>query len=69
MLSHLLFTPVPTPGSSGGPIVDEESGAIVGVVLGSRTDFGSEERGFGVPSEAIFEVCIFKGPGELFLIS
>ena len=56
----MLFQPLPTPGSSGGPIVDEESGAVVGVVIGSRMDnriVGT--RGWGVPSETIFEVCGF----------
>ncbi|KAH8991999.1 hypothetical protein EDB92DRAFT_617748 [Lactarius akahatsu] len=37
-LSHMFFHPLPTPGSSGGPIVDENSGAVVGVMLGSRMD-------------------------------
>lgn len=56
-LSHLLFEPLPTPGSSGGPIVDEESGAVVGVILGTRMDNRVEcVRGWGVPSEMIYEV-------------
>ncbi|KAF8213319.1 hypothetical protein K438DRAFT_1565602 [Mycena galopus ATCC 62051] len=56
-LSHMLFSPLPTPGSSGGPIVDEESGAVVGVVLGTRMDNRVEGvRGWGVPSETIFEM-------------
>ncbi|KAK0473195.1 hypothetical protein IW261DRAFT_1423734 [Armillaria novae-zelandiae] len=58
-LSHLLFTPLPTMGSSGGPIIDEESGAVVGVMLGTRMDNRVEGvRGWGVPSETIFEVQI-----------
>ena len=57
-LSHMLFLPLPTAGSSGGPVVDEETGAVVGVVLGSRMDNRVEgTRGWGVPAEAIFEVC------------
>ncbi|KAJ7783502.1 hypothetical protein DFH07DRAFT_787991 [Mycena maculata] len=61
-LSHLLFSPLPTPGSSGGPIVDEESGAVVGIVLGTRMDNRVEGvRGWGVPSETIFEM--FSLPG------
>ncbi len=53
----MLFHPLPTPGSSGGPIVDEESGAVVGVMLGSRMDSSAEGmRGWGVPAETIFEV-------------
>ncbi len=58
-LSHLLFTPLPTMGSSGGPIIDDESGAVVGVMLGTRMDNRVEGvRGWGVPSETIFEVQI-----------
>ncbi|KAG7450291.1 uncharacterized protein BT62DRAFT_884339 [Guyanagaster necrorhizus] len=61
-LSHLLFTPLPTMGSSGGPIIDDESGAVIGVMLGTRMDNGIEGvRGWGVPSETIFEM--FSLPG------
>ncbi|KAJ3479185.1 hypothetical protein NLI96_g9238 [Meripilus lineatus] len=61
-LSHLLFKPLPTPGSSGGPIVDEESGAVVGIMLGTRMDNRIEGvRGWGVPAETIFEM--FSLPG------
>ena len=62
----MLFKPLPTPGSSGGPIVDEESGAVVGVMLGTRMDNRVEGvRGWGVPSETIFEVSAihFTGTG------
>ena len=56
-LSHLLFEPLPTAGSSGGPIVDEETGAVVGIMLGTRMDNRVEGvRGWGAPSETIFEV-------------
>ncbi|KIJ45493.1 hypothetical protein M422DRAFT_29632 [Sphaerobolus stellatus SS14] len=56
-LSHMLFNPPPSSGSSGGPIVDEASGAVVGVVVGTRMDSRVEGvRGWGVPAEAIFEV-------------
>ena len=59
-MDQLYFTPLPTPGSSGGPIVDEENGAVVGVMLGTRMDNRIEGvRGWGVPSEAIFEVNHF----------
>ncbi|KAF9480437.1 hypothetical protein BDN70DRAFT_805285 [Pholiota conissans] len=61
-LSHLLFTPLPTAGSSGGPIIDEETGAVVGVMLGTRMDSRVEgSRGWGVPAESIFEM--FSLPG------
>jgi len=53
----MLFQPLPTTGSSGGPIVDENTGAVVGVMLGTRMDSSIEGvRGWGVPAETIFEV-------------
>lgn len=53
----MLFTPFPTAGSSGGPIVDEETGAVVGMMLGSRMDSHVQGvRGWGIPSETIYEV-------------
>lgn len=57
-LSHMMFTPLPTSGSSGGPIVDEDTGAVVGMVLGSQMDGSRVDgmRGWGVPAEVIFEV-------------
>lgn len=59
-LSHMLFKPQPTAGSSGGPIVDEESGAVVGVMLGTRMDSAAVGmQGWGVPAEAIYEVRYF----------
>ncbi|KAI0005494.1 hypothetical protein BJV74DRAFT_875425 [Russula compacta] len=61
-LSHMLFQPLPTTGSSGGPIVDESTGAVVGVMLGTRMDNSVEGvRGWGVPAETIFEM--FSLPG------
>ena len=54
----MMFTPLPTSGSSGGPIVDEDTGAVVGMVLGSQMDGSRVDgmRGWGVPAEVIFEV-------------
>ncbi|PFH50737.1 hypothetical protein AMATHDRAFT_144471 [Amanita thiersii Skay4041] len=61
-LSHMLFSPPPTNGSSGGPIVDEESGAVVGMVAGTRMDNRVEGlRGWGIPAEAIFEMFALPG--------
>jgi hypothetical protein len=51
------FQPLPTTGSSGGPIVDESTGAVVGVMLGTQMDNSvGGVRGWGVPAETIFEV-------------
>ncbi|KAF9505636.1 hypothetical protein BS47DRAFT_1306328 [Hydnum rufescens UP504] len=56
-LAHILYSPIPTPGSSGGPIVDEESGAVIGMVTGhERSNRVEGHRGFGTPAEAIFHV-------------
>ncbi|EKM83399.1 hypothetical protein AGABI1DRAFT_123732 [Agaricus bisporus var. burnettii JB137-S8] len=61
-LSHIFFTPPPTPGSSGGPIIEEASGAVVGVILGSRMDNRIEGvKGWGVPSESIYEMFTLPG--------
>jgi len=58
----MLFKPPPTAGSSGGPIVNEETGAVIGIMLGTRMDNRIEGvRGWGVPSETIFEM--FQLPG------
>ncbi|KAI0762804.1 hypothetical protein C8Q74DRAFT_1371790 [Fomes fomentarius] len=61
-LAHLHFDPSPTAGSSGGPIIDEESGSVIGVVLGTQLVNQVEGvRGWGVPAEMIFEM--FSLPG------
>lgn len=58
-LTHLLFQPLPTPGSSGGPIIDEETGAVVGMIVGTRMDNRIDGvRGWGRPAESIFEVSV-----------
>ena len=57
-LSYIRFSPIPSPGSSGAPIIDEESGSVVAVVTGHGTINRIEgHNGFGTPAEAIFEVC------------
>lgn len=62
-LSHMMFTPLPTSGSSGGPIVGEDTGAVVGMVLGSHMDGSRVDgvRGWGVPAEVIFEMFTLPG--------
>ncbi|GAA6048802.1 hypothetical protein JCM3770_003629 [Rhodotorula araucariae] len=52
----------PTPGSSGGPVVDSETGSVVGVTRGSTHQHGERQRyGFATPAERIFE--LFRLPG------
>ncbi|KDQ19838.1 hypothetical protein BOTBODRAFT_379435 [Botryobasidium botryosum FD-172 SS1] len=61
-LSHMLYSQIPSPGSSGAPIVDETSGSVVGIVTGSRMNSHVEGlRGWGTPAEALFE--LFQLPG------
>jgi len=56
-LAEMSFSCVPSPGSSGGPVVDIETGAVVGLTRGSHLSHGDGKRtGFGTPSERIFEV-------------
>jgi hypothetical protein len=53
----MFFSAIPTPGSSGGPIVDLESGSIVGVIRGSRLDNRvAGLKGWATSSESIYEV-------------
>ncbi|KAH8080111.1 hypothetical protein HD553DRAFT_119553 [Filobasidium floriforme] len=56
-LPHLQVSPLPTPGSSGGPIIRLDTGTVVGLVSGRRSDNRVEgERGWGAAAEGIFEV-------------
>jgi hypothetical protein len=53
----MLITPIPTPGSSGGPIIDLENGTVVGVVRGSRMDNRiAGLKGWATSAESIYEV-------------
>ena len=45
----------PLPGSSGGPVVDVETGSVVGVIRGQRSSKLGDSRGDAVPSEKVFE--------------
>ncbi|WWC71160.1 uncharacterized protein I206_105113 [Kwoniella pini CBS 10737] len=61
-LPYITFSTLPSNGSSGGPIVDAQSGAVIGVVSGSRTISAVKgERGYGASAENIFE--LFSLPG------
>ncbi|WVQ65532.1 uncharacterized protein L199_003709 [Kwoniella botswanensis] len=62
VLPYIIFSTRPINGSSGGPILDAASGAVVGIVSGSRTLSAVEgERGWGASAENIFE--LFSLPG------
>lgn len=49
----------PPPGSSGGPVVDVESGSVVGMVRGHKMSALEGRRGDAVPAEKVFE-CEFS---------
>lgn len=54
----------PLPGSSGGPVVDVETGSVVGIVRGHRTSQLHGSRGDAVPAEKIFEFFALPGFGK-----
>ncbi|WFD26545.1 hypothetical protein MNAN1_001528 [Malassezia nana] len=45
----------PMPGSSGGPVVDINTGSVVGIVRGQRSSELGDSRGDAVPAEKVFE--------------
>jgi hypothetical protein len=51
----------PPPGSSGGPIVDVQSGAVVGITRGTKMSQLEGNRGDGIPAEKVF--FFFALPG------
>lgn len=62
-LSAMHLSTVPTQGSSGGPVVCVQTGAVVGVIRGSTTRYGDKgARGLTAPAEKIFEVRFPVGP-------
>lgn len=63
-LNSISIDLLPTPGSSGGPLVSA-SGAVTGLVRGSRMAFGDRRRtGFATPAEKIFEMFQLPGLGK-----
>lgn len=58
------MTYFPLPGSSGGPVVDAESGSVVGIVRGHRTSQMHGSRGDAVPAEKVFEFFALPGLGK-----
>lgn len=45
----------PPPGSSGGPVVDVETGSVVGIVRGHKMSPLEGRRGDAIPAEKVFE--------------
>ncbi|GAA6021574.1 hypothetical protein JCM11491_000261 [Sporobolomyces phaffii] len=61
-LASFWFDAVPTDGSSGGPIVEVESGSVVGVTRGSMHKYGERTRyGFATPAERILDMFALPG--------
>lgn len=61
-LALMHMTTLPRHGSSGGPLVDVDSGAVVGIIRGSTHAYGDRAaRGFATPAERVFE--LFQLPG------
>ncbi|UJR08371.1 hypothetical protein I4U23_012642 [Adineta vaga] len=61
-LTSMMHTHPSSNGSSGGPIVNEETKSVVGIVRGSEVNYTNRKRiGFAIPSEHLFEA--FKLPG------
>lgn len=58
----------PMPGSSGGPVVDVESGSVVGIVRGQRSSELGDSRGDAVPAEKVFE-CMFESTNDSLCIA
>lgn len=59
--ASVSITTIPTPGSSGGPIVDLDTGAVVGIIRGSTKSYGDRGvRGFGTPAEKVFDVRLLR---------
>ncbi|MCO5549752.1 hypothetical protein L7F22_003225 [Adiantum nelumboides] len=54
----------PPPGSSGGPIVDSQTGAVVGITRGVKMGVLEGRRGDGIPAERLFFMFALPGFGS-----
>ncbi|PWZ03192.1 hypothetical protein BCV70DRAFT_224717 [Testicularia cyperi] len=54
----------PPPGSSGGPVVDIETGSVVGIVRGHKMSPLEGRRGDAIPAEKVFEFFALPGLGR-----
>lgn len=60
-LSDMIITALPSPGASGGPVVDE-AGCVVGIVRGWRSAYDERTTsGFASPAQALWEVADLPG--------
>lgn len=58
-IASLTMSIIPQAGASGGPIVEVETGAVIGIIRGSRSSYATpRERGFGTPAEKLYDVCL-----------
>lgn len=51
----------PPPGSSGGPVVETETGSVVGIVRGNKMSVLEGRRGIASPAERVFEFFALPG--------
>lgn len=69
-LAHMLIDPPPPAAptvSTGAPVLDADSGAVVGVLAQRRTHstaVGQKEVGWAVPAERLFEGFLLPGLGR-----
>ncbi|CAF1195995.1 unnamed protein product [Didymodactylos carnosus] len=63
MLQCLHFDHLPSAGSSGGPILDAKTQAVVGIIRGWE-HAGGKLRGFASPAESLFECFSLPGLPE-----
>ncbi|GAA5926253.1 centromere-binding protein CNN1 [Sporobolomyces koalae] len=61
-LSTFWMSAIPTHGSSGGPVVEKETGSVIGVIRGSTFKYGERASyGFATPAERIFDMFALPG--------
>ncbi|GAA5926907.1 hypothetical protein JCM1841_000364 [Sporobolomyces salmonicolor] len=61
-LANMWLDCTPTPGSSGGPVVDRQTGSVVGVTRGSTHKYGERTQyGFATPAERILDMFAIPG--------
>ncbi|KAG8907502.1 hypothetical protein FRB99_003875 [Tulasnella sp. 403] len=65
-LAHLVFSPLPTLGTSGAPVIDAETSSVVGVITGTRMyNRVAGLKGWATPAEALLELFQLPSFGTL----